>query len=152
VKTILAQTLADGDTKLFIEGACHIFADELHERLAIKGFTFRRLADKNMGSRQGKALHVYMARGDEFIDVNGLQKECDLIQRLNTIRLPWVSNLQPIECTREELFTSVPWHNDSERGIRNQWGLNLDKEFVEACRRRASQLISCQSETYIPRD
>jgi hypothetical protein len=152
VKTILAQTLADSDTTLFSEGACHVFADELHERLAIKGFTFRRLADKNMASRQGEALHVYVARGDQLIDVNGLQKECDFIQRLHTIRLPWVSNLQAIECTREEVFTPVPWHNDSERGVRNQWGLYLDIEFVKACRRRASQLISCRSEMYITRD
>jgi len=152
VKPVLAQKLADDDTTLFSEGACHVFADELYERLAIKGFTFRRLADKSMVSRQGAALHVYLGRGERFVDVNGLHTERDLIQEMQTHRLPWVSDLQPIECTRGELFTPVPELNDSEHGVRNQWGLYLDIEFVEACRKRASQLILCQSEIYIPRD
>jgi hypothetical protein len=154
VNPVLAEKLAGDDTTLFNQGACHVFADELYSWLAIKGFAFRRLADESIkSSPQGKALHVYLARGDRLIDVNGLQMERDLIQRRHDerSRSGWVPNLQAIECTHEELFTPFPRLDDPKCGVRNQWGLDLEVEFVEACRKRASQLISCRSEIYIPR-
>lgn len=149
---ILAEKLAGDDTTLFNQGACHVFADELSRWLTIKGFRFRRLADQKMTSRQGNALHVYLAKGDRLVDVNGLQSEGDLIQKRHADRLPWNSNLQAVECTREEIFTPFPQADDPQCGVRNQWGLDLDAEFVEASRKRASQLISRQPEIYIPTD
>jgi len=104
-----------------------------------------------MSSLQGEALHVYLAKGGQLIDVNGLQTERDLIQkdRLTDCRgLPTcnLSNARTESCLR---LSST---DDSREGVRNQWGLDLDTEFVAACRKRASQLISCRPEIYIPRD
>src|SRR5437763_1152427 len=94
---VLAQTLLGDDATLFSEGACHIFADELYNRLATHGFRFRRLDDTNMVTREGRALHVYLGNHEQMVDVKGIRGERDFIDEMFAIRAEgvWVSNLKP---------------------------------------------------------
>lgn len=152
MRSHLREKLDDGKT-LFNKGGCHVFADELYARLVTHGFTLRRLADANRTSVQFEALHIYVAKGDTIIDVEGIRRETDLIREMEEYRLQHggpVPDYQAFECSHEELFKPFERDSDSERGIHNRWDYILDEEFVAECRKRASRLISQFPERYDP--
>lgn len=147
----LQQKLAQDDETLFLQGACHLFADELLPRLLSQGFSLRRLADMNSTTVQMQARHVYLLRDDVMVDVLGKQSERSYIQEMREERLQNggpLPDFRSLECSRDELFLPVPRDNDFERGLRNRWYHLLDAEFVTECRMRAQRLILQSPEKY----
>lgn len=144
------QLLELGDDELFCRGGCHIFADELFERLQAKGFVLRRLADGD--HRRFAAYHVYVSRGDMMVDVNGVGSEQSLISRLVQDRqscgykgpIKFESHL----CDRSSLFIKMDCPEESEDV--NCWYLPAGQNFVEVCRRRARARIEGNPDRYLP--
>ncbi len=67
------ELLALSDQELFRGGGFHVFADELYQCLASKGFVLRRIAEGQ--HRRFRAYHVYVAKGDTAIDCQGIRTE-----------------------------------------------------------------------------
>jgi hypothetical protein len=151
MKAALGERLNQTDEELFGQGACHVFADELYKRLALHGFTLRRLADTNRSTVDFEALHVYVGNGDTMIDVDGVRSEKDFIREMERFRgnKP-VPAFKVFECSREELFTPVPRDNDGEEGFGNRWNHIIDADFVVVCRKRATDCIKTFAAKYNP--
>jgi hypothetical protein len=147
----LEKKLNVPDTDLFTRAACHIFADVLYASLSTEGFTFRRAALLKI-YLNFPALHVYLGKGGLAFDVRGRQTEADCISRL---QIEWTTptdpaDVSPFDCARDELFDPLPRDNDNERGLRNKWNLNLDADFVAACRQRAQAFIYQHDAQFVP--
>jgi hypothetical protein len=125
--------------RLFTEGACHVFADELLTALVSSGPVLRRLVLLEGTTAADGAEHVVVSCGSDIIDVKGRKPAAECLQeykdKLN-------GDVELVQCSREELFSPVlrPL-SDEERGVRNRWLLHLDPEFVDACRSIARRVI-----------
>src|SRR5580700_677353 len=71
------ELLALSDQELFRGGGCHVFADELYQCLASKGFVLRRIAEGQ--HPRFRAYHVYVANGDAAVDCQGTRTESGML-------------------------------------------------------------------------
>src|SRR5438067_1207504 len=130
------QLLALSDDELFRRGACHIFADELYQQLASKGFVLRRIAEGHIPRFQ--AYHIYVARGDTAIDYRGITTESALIAECFEFRrrnnYPW-ADYRACPCDPKTLFAVCK--EIDEPGTYNCWHHRIGDDFVQDCRRRA---------------
>jgi hypothetical protein len=143
------ELLALSDEELFQGGGCHVFADELYERLASKGFVLRRIAEGELP--RFRAHHVYVAKGDTAVDYRGIGTESGLIaervefRRTNNFPIPKYEAF-PIE--RASLFQLCKAASDS--GPHNCWYHRIGEHFVQECRRRAQAMIASAPAKYSP--
>lgn len=154
--------MEESDEKLFSEGACHVFADELVREFADLHYRFRRLDsepwNRDIFKKTRKCLgekylvHVYAGVDGIMIDVRGVQYESEFLEEylsenlcpgipIETYEKPF-----PRYCTRAELFEAVLDEGDS--GVMNRDRLYLDPGFIVRCRRRARRLISSNRDLY----
>jgi hypothetical protein len=151
MKPDLRAKLVCDDKMLFTQCACHVFADELATKLSSRGFALNRLADLNRTAAQMQALHVFMSKDGIMIDVEGEQKVDEYLESCRQFRRDHdgpVPDFAVLECSREELFETVPMAGDDERGVRNKWHHLIDSDFVSECRRRAQARLAASPELY----
>jgi hypothetical protein len=145
------ELLALSDQDLFRGGGCHVFGDELYQRLASKGFVLRRIAEGQHPRFQ--AYHVYVARGDTAIDCQGIRTESGMLEervefrRKNNYPL---TEYKAFPCEQKSLFEAC--NNLDEPGPHNCWYHRIGDHFVHECRRRARVMIASAPEKYCPSD
>ena len=143
------ELLALSDEELFRGGACHVFADELYQRLASKGFALRRIAEGQHPSR--RAHHVYVAKGDIAVDCQGTRTESSMLA--DRVEFRRKNNYPPTDykafpCEQKSLFEVC--NKVGEPEPHNCWYHRIGDHFVQECRRRARAMIASTPEKYFP--
>ena len=145
------ELLALIDQELFRGGGCHVFADELYQRLASKGFVLRRIAEGQHLRRRG--YHVYVAKGNTAIDCQGIRTESGMLAECVEFRrqndYP-MTDYEAFPCDQKSLFEVR--NNLDEPGSHNRWYHRIGDHFVQECRRRARAMISSAPDKYFPPD
>ncbi len=141
------ELLALSDQELFRGGGCHVFADELYQRLSSKGFVLRCIAQGP--HRRFQACHVYIAKGDTAVDCQGTRTEsgmlADLVEFRRKNNYP-LTEYKAFPCEQKSLFEVCK--NVDEPGPHNCWYHRIGDHFVQECRRRARRLITSAPERY----
>jgi hypothetical protein len=143
------ELLVLSDEELFRGGGCHVFADELYQRLASKAFVLRRIAQGQHPRFQ--AYHVYVAKGNTAIACQGIRTEsgmlADFIEFRRKNNYP-LTEYKAFRCEQKSLFEVCS--NLDEPGQHNRWYHRIGKQFVRECRRRACAMIAAAPEKYFP--
>ena len=142
------ELLALSDQDLFCGGGCHVFADELYQRLASDGFTPRRIAEGR--DLRFQAYHVYVAKADKAVDCEGIKTESGMLSDYLECRRKnrWPpTEYKAFPCEQKSLFEVC--HDVNEPEPVNRWHHRIGSHFVQECRRRARAMIVSTPEKYL---